>query len=257
MKNNRLAVFIEGNYYIEQVAHLWTTYFHNKKQEILPKLSPTDYEMLLDSIVEFHLRTANQGLHRLHYYDQSILSWSQHYKNISNPNQTIQSHLQKVNTFDWQFMNSFLELISSKRRYQVTYAQQSPLEISLSGNSEDEESLLLEDSIDNFDLNNLLVKFNRQSTDIQLTIDILSVALQKQIDTLVIITDDIRFNELMHDLKQLGIEVVLESLNSSVIEPSMNQFFDWISKYDLVNALHNNTERALQKEPSWWRDNEL
>jgi len=248
---NKLAVFVEGNYFVKQVGRLWIEYFQNKRSGATPSLSSKQFAALLKHIVEEHLEICDRELYRVYFYDQSIFSWAVSNQLTKEDNITIQSTLEKQLLFNRVFMTGLIKELNIERKYKIRRSKISPLEIRGPKKTFEEDSRLLEQGADVLGQESLSLDFNRFTSDILISHDMTTSALRKTADTFVLITDDLRFTDSSSELRELGLEIIIEPL-SNQLDYTIEKHFDWISQVDIVKALRNLTEYRLQKEPDWW-----
>ncbi len=211
----KTAILVDGGFYRKRADKLF-----GKKD---PKGSAAD----LENYCRKHLGSGldKSFLYRIFYYDCPPCD-----RNVFHPLTQKNVNLKKTEQYEW--MNSFLNELKSKRKFAIRLGR-------LSTNDtgyilkQDVLKMLFSNKISLSDIkeSDFKLDIKQKTMDMKLGTDIASLALKKQVDQIILIAGDSDFVPAAKLARREGIDFILDPMGQS-INDDLNEHIDGIrSKY--------------------------
>ena len=207
----RTAILIDGGFYRSVAYSIWGDISPQQRADEL-----YDYCMK-------HLNNRHEyrDLYRIFYYDCLPSS-----KTVYNPLSKAQVKLSQTPLFAW--MNEFIEILKSKRKFAVRLGELSedrieyhlkyaPFKKLCTG------TMQVSDLCDN----DLDLSIEQKGVDMKIGIDIASLAYKKQVDQIIFISGDSDFVPAAKLARREGIDFILDPMGRH-IKDSLNEHIDGI-----------------------------
>lgn len=249
--NRKVAIFVDGGYFIRKVQFFWRKYFQNKDTNTLPPLKAEHCADLLSQLVSKHQQNCERELYRVFYYNAPPID-----KQIQMPLPAVPGHNGKpTKNFkvepDYLFNTELHKLLVRKRKFALRMGK-----LSKHGewriNTHDLKDLL--DGTKNFeDLtnDNFHYAVTQKGVDSKIGIDVTMVSLNGYADTIILLASDADFVPVAKLARVQGVDVILDAMHGS-IDNDLSEHIDGLKSFDIVRLLETITNTQLQERPKWW-----
>lgn len=205
----KTAILIDGGFYKKRAFHYWG------------EKTPEDRA---NELFEFCMRLLrnkreNRQLYRIFYYDCPPIN-----KKVYHPllNRTID--LGKSDEFRWT--TDFFNELRCKRKFAVRLGTLSESTAQYILKPESAKKLLNKSiTIDDLVENDFQFRVEQKGVDMRIGVDIISMALKKQVDQIILVSGDSDFVPAAKQGRREGLDIILASMGAT-IKPDLHEHID-------------------------------
>ncbi|HBN9861132.1 TPA: NYN domain-containing protein [Pseudomonas aeruginosa] len=249
----RTAILFDGGFFVKRIEYFLRKYFGNTE------LSAGDLCKVLNQIARQHVQdlTDTRGaqphtLYRIYFYDCPPLNKQVRYplpdsgnktpstwNTIKHPPYLLRTELHKLlkknrktalrlgvlsNQGNWQLTAGALgELVSGVRKW------------------------------DDITKDDFYYEVKQKMVDTKLGVDITALAIEKLVDTIVLVAGDSDFIPAAKLARQKGIDFLLDPMWSKTT-PGLTEHVDGVQSYDVVSIIKTITGNEPDVRPTWWKN---
>lgn len=240
------AVLIDGGYFDRRINYFKRTFF---------TATPFTAKQLQDityAVVSSHLKKFRSNLYRIYFYDCSPLDKSLRYPMPDNPGEQARTWTTKKHP-PYVLKNEFHDLLRKSRKTALRLGV-----LSASGDwtlTSHALKALLSGERQWTDITKADFYYNvtQKMVDTKLGVDITSLALKKQIDTIILITGDSDFVPAAKMARKEGIDFILDPMWGNA-SSSLTEHVDGVHSPDIVRIISAAIKEAPLSRPPWWKD---
>lgn len=203
------AILIDGGFYRKRAHYYW-----GEKTPADRANELSDYCMQL-----LQNRTERRKLYRIFYYDCPPIS-----KKVFHPllNKTID--LGKTDEYKWT--NEFYEELHCKRKFAIRLGKLSENTAQYTLKSDSIKKLIRGDiKITDLKENDFRFTVEQKGVDMRIGVDIISMALKKQVQQIILISGDSDFVPAAKQARREGLDVILAPMGAT-IKPDLHEHID-------------------------------
>lgn len=205
----KTAILIDGGFYKKRAFHYWG------------EKTPEDRA---NELFEFCMRLLrnkreNRQLYRIFYYDCPPIN-----KKVYHPllNRTID--LGKSDEFRWT--TDFFNELRCKRKFAVRLGTLSESTAQYILKPESAKKLLNKSiTVDALGENDFQFRVEQKGVDMRIGVDIISMALKKQVDQIILVSGDSDFVPAAKQGRREGLDIILASMGAT-IKPDLHEHID-------------------------------
>lgn len=238
------AVLIDGGYFDRRV-----NFFKRKCFNDTP-FTAKQLQDVTNAIVGAHLRKFKSTLYRTYFYDCPPLDKSLRYAMPDNPGEQARTWTTKKHP-PYVLKNEFHDLLRKSRKTALRLGALSAsgewnltsyaLKALLSG-----ERQWTDITKDDFYYN-----VTQKMVDTKLGVDISSLALKKQVDTIILIAGDSDFVPAAKMARKEGVDFILDPLWGNTTS-TLTEHVDGLHSPDLVSIIGAALKETPSTRPAWW-----
>ena len=227
-ENNRFevitAILVDGGFYRKKAYYYW-----GQKSPADRANELSDYCMQL-----LQNRTEQRKLYRIFYYDCPPI-----HKKVFHPllNKTID--LGKSDEYKWT--NEFYKELHCKRKFAIRLGQLSEGTAQYALKHDATKKLMRgEIKVSDLTENDFRFTVEQKGVDMRIGVDIISMALKKQVQQIILISGDSDFVPAAKQARREGIDVILAPMGAN-IKPDLHEHIDGLINKTLEPKSNNQT----------------
>jgi uncharacterized LabA/DUF88 family protein len=240
------AVLIDGGYFDRRI-----NYFKRKYFTATP-FTAKQLQDITNAIVFSHLRKFKSNLYRVYFYDCPPLDKNLRYPIPENPGEQTRTWTAKKHP-PYILKNEFHDLLRKSRKTALRLGV-----LSASGDwtlTSHALKALLSGQRQWTDIANVDFYYNvtQKMVDTKLGVDITSLALKKQIDTIILVAGDSDFVPAAKMARKEGIDFILDPMWGNASN-SLTEHIDGLYSPDIVRIISSVLKEAPLQLPTWWEN---
>lgn len=240
------AVLIDGGYFDRRINYFKRTYFTRTP------FTAKQLQEITNVIVSSHLRKFKSDLYRVYFYDCPPLDKNLRYPMPDNEGEQHRTWTTKKHA-PYILKNEFHELLRKSRKTALRLGVLSTtgdwtlaghvLKDLLSGNKQWGE-IRKED---------FYYAVTQKMVDTKLGVDITSLSLKKQVDTIILIAGDSDFVPAAKMARKEGVDFILDPMWGNTTN-LLTEHVDGIHSPDIVRIISAAIKEAPLHQPTWWNN---
>jgi len=242
----KAAVLIDGGYFDHRINYFKRTYFTEAP------FTAKQLQEITNAIVTFHLRRFSSTLYRVYFYDCPPLDKNLRYPMSDNPGENPRTWTTKKHP-PYVLKNEFHELLRKNR--------QTALRLGVLSTSGDwtitghalKDLLAGTKQWSDITKDDFYYSVTQKMVDTKLGVDITSLALKNQVDTIILIAGDADFVPAAKLARKEGIDFILDPMWGN-ISNSLTEHVDGVRSPDIVSIISAAIKEAPQRRPVWWKN---
>lgn len=220
------AILVDGGFYRKRAYYHW-----GEKDPADRANELSDYCMSL-----LHDRTERRKLYRIFYYDCPPIN-----KKVFHP--LLNKTVDLGKTADYKWATDFFEELKCKRKFAVRLGElsESTAQYALSQKA---TRSLMRGEIDVADLKeeDFQFKVEQKGVDMRIGVDIISMALKKQVQQIILISGDSDFVPAAKQARREGIDVILAPMGATIKSDLHEHIDGMINKITKPKSCKQNKE---------------
>lgn len=228
------AILVDGGFYRKRAYHHW-----GEKDPADRANELSDYCMSL-----LHDRTEHRKLYRIFYYDCPPIN-----KKVFHP--LLNKTVDLGKTADYKWATDFFEELKCKRKFAVRLGQLSESTAQYSLSQKAIRSLMRgEIKVSDLTEDDFRFTVEQKGVDMRIGVDIISMALKKQVQQIILISGDSDFVPAAKQARREGIDVILAPMGANIKSDLHEHIDGLINKIKGSKSNNQTSDESVIKQKS-------